>query len=299
MSETPGAKETRGRGDAETRGNGDAETPGHRDAGTRRGSVPDATHDESVLRDPGAVAASPRLRVSASPFPRLRVSASQFLRAEGLAKTYVSGPNPVKVFEDLNLTVDAGEMIAVVGPSGAGKSTLLHLLGGLDHPTRGSVKLAEFDIFKLAEVDLARFRNREIGFIFQFHHLLPEFTAIENAMMPLLIARHSRRDAGRLAGAMLERVGLGDRQDHRPGELSGGEQARVALARSLVTQPRLLLADEPTGDLDSRSSESIHSLLREVHRSQKLTSVIATHNERLASICDRVLHLEDGRLRDG
>jgi lipoprotein-releasing system ATP-binding protein len=188
-------------------------------------------------------------------------------------------------------------MVAIVGPSGAGKSTLLHLLGGLDRPTSGSIKLGEFDIFKLADVDLARFRNREIGFIFQFHHLLPEFTALENAMMPLLIGRWSMRSAGERAVSVLTRVGLSARSTHRPGELSGGEQARVALARALVAGPRLLLADEPTGDLDSRTSESIHNLLKEVHASQKLTSVIVTHNERLAAICDRVLHLEDGRLR--
>ena len=219
-----------------------------------------------------------------------------FLRAEGLTKIYESGRNRVVVFEELSVRVDEGEMIAIVGPSGAGKSTLLHILGGLDRPDRGSVKLGEFDIFKLADVDLARFRNREIGFIFQFHHLLPEFTALENAMMPLLINRSPRRAAKGRAESVLESVGLGTRVLHRPGELSGGEQARVALARALVSRPRVLLADEPTGDLDSKTSEGIHSLLKEIHGSQKLTSLIVTHNERLASICDRVLHLEDGRL---
>ncbi|HJQ67389.1 MAG TPA: ABC transporter ATP-binding protein [Blastocatellia bacterium] len=225
-----------------------------------------------------------------------RERASPLIRAERLTKTYESGRQRVVVFQDLSVEIARGEMIAVVGPSGAGKSTLLHLLGGLDRPTAGSVKLGEFDIFKLSDVDLARFRNNEIGFIFQFHHLLPEFTALENVMMPLLIGRNSHASARGRAQRMLERVGLNDRASHRPGELSGGEQARVALARALVAQPRLLLADEPTGDLDSRTSESIHNLLKEVHESQKLTSVIVTHNERLASICDRVLHLEDGRL---
>ncbi len=220
-----------------------------------------------------------------------------FVRVDGLTKTYESGKNRVVVFRDLRLQIAQGEMIAIVGPSGAGKSTLLHLLGGLDRPTSGTVKVGEFDIFKLGEVDLARFRNGEIGFIFQFHHLLPEFTAVENTMMPLLIGRSSHQAAIARAEAMLESVGLADRTTHRPGELSGGEQARVALARALVGRPRLLLADEPTGDLDSKTSESIHTLLKEVHRSQKLTSVIVTHNERLASICDRVLHLEDGRLQ--
>ncbi len=224
---------------------------------------------------------------------------SSFVRAEGLTKTYESGRSRVVVFDGLSLEIAKGEMVAVIGPSGAGKSTLLHLLGGLDRPTAGTVKVAEIDIFKLGEVDLARFRNGEIGFIFQFHHLLPEFTAIENAMMPLLIGRSSRRAAIERAEAMLKSVGLADRMTHRPGELSGGEQARVALARALVSRPRLLLADEPTGDLDSRTSESIHSLLKEIHRSEKLTSVVVTHNERLASVCDRVLHLEDGQLRNG
>jgi len=222
---------------------------------------------------------------------------SAFVRAQGLTKIYESGRSRVVVFENLSLDIAEGEMVAVIGPSGAGKSTLLHLLGGLDRPTAGTVKVAEFDIFRLGEVDLARFRNEEIGFIFQFHHLLPEFTAIENAMMPLLISRKSRRAATERAGAMLKRVGLADRMAHRPGELSGGEQARVAIARALVVRPRLLLADEPTGDLDSKTSESIHILLKEVHRSHKLTSVIVTHNERLASVCDRVFHLEDGRLK--
>jgi lipoprotein-releasing system ATP-binding protein len=221
------------------------------------------------------------------------------IKAEGLTRIYDSGGSRVVVFEGLRMEVGTGEMVAIVGPSGAGKSTLLHLLGGLDRPTSGVVNVGEFDIAKLSDVDLARFRNREIGFIFQFHHLLPEFSAVENVMMPLLISRSSSRAARERAHFLLEAVGLGTRATHRPGELSGGEQARVALARALVAGPRLLLADEPTGDLDSKTSESIHSLLKEVHRSQRLTSVIVTHNERLAAICDRVLHLEDGQLRNG
>lgn len=229
--------------------------------------------------------------------PMRRDDTAQLVRAERLTKRYEMGRNRVVVFEDLNVEIAQGEMVAVVGPSGAGKSTLLHLLGGLDRPSSGNVKVAEFDIFKLSDVDLARFRNREIGFIFQFHHLLPEFTAVENAMMPLLINRSSHQAAIARALTVLESVGLKDRATHRPGEMSGGEQARVALARALIARPRLLLADEPTGDLDSKTSESIHSLLKEVHSSQKLTSVIVTHNERLAAICDRVLHIEDGRLQ--
>jgi lipoprotein-releasing system ATP-binding protein len=221
---------------------------------------------------------------------------SSFVRAVNLGKTYARGKQPVLVFGDLNFTIAEREVVAIVGPSGSGKSTLLHLLGGLDRPTRGAVKIAEFDIAKLADVDLARFRNREIGFIFQFHHLLPEFTALENVMMPLLISRSPHNPAKQQAEKMLDRVGLAHRVNHRPGELSGGEQARIALARALVGKPRLLLADEPTGDLDSKTGDGINELLREVHRTQLLTSIIVTHNERLAATCDRVLHLEDGRL---
>lgn len=235
---------------------------------------------------------TPALR---SPAPDPRPLAT-FVRAEGLTKIYTSGDTRVTVFEDLSFEIARGEMVAIVGESGAGKSTLLHLLGGLDRPDAGTVKVGEFDIFKPGDVDLARFRNREIGFIFQFHHLLPEFSAVENVTMPLLIGRVSRRDARAQASRALESVGLDKRASHRPGEMSGGEQARVALARALVINPSLLLADEPTGDLDSKTSESIHSLLKEVHRSRELTSVIVTHNHRLASICDRVLRLEDGRL---
>jgi len=222
--------------------------------------------------------------------------AAQLVRAEGLTKTYASAAGRITVFEDLNLEIAEGEMVAIVGPSGAGKSTLLHLLGGLDRPSAGAVRFAEFDIFELGDVDLARFRNREVGFIFQLHHLLPEFTALENVMMPLLIRRTAPREAKAASEAMLSKVGLSHRIGHRPGELSGGEQARVVIARALVGAPRVLMGDEPTGDLDSRMSESIHSLLREVHQSHGLTSIIVTHNERLASICDRVLQLENGRL---
>ena len=224
--------------------------------------------------------------------------AAVFLEANNLGKTYTSGKNSVVVFEGLSLEVRQGEMVAIVGRSGVGKSTLLHLLGGLDRPTTGSVKMAEFDIFKVADVDLARFRNREIGFVFQFHHLLREFNALENVMMPLLINRSSSKEARQTAGGLLAGVGLSSRATHRPGELSGGEQARVAIARALATSPRLLLADEPTGDLDNSTSDDIHSLIRQVHQSRQLTSVIATHNERLAAACDRVLRLESGLLTE-
>ena len=214
----------------------------------------------------------------------------------GLSKTYESGPREVRVFDGLDLEVREGEMVAVVGPSGAGKSTLLHILGGLDRPSSGRVEVAEFDIARMSDVDLARFRNQKIGFIFQFHHLLPEFTALENTMMPLLISGGGRRESRDRALGILTRIGLADRLDHRPGELSGGEAQRVALARALVHRPRVLLADEPTGNLDPRTGESIHGMLQSVHASEALTSIIVTHNERLAALCDRVLHLEDGRL---
>ena len=220
------------------------------------------------------------------------------IRAERLGKVYDTGTNRVTVFEDLNVEIEEGQMVAIVGPSGAGKSTLLHLIGGLDRPSNGTVKMGKFDIFELGEVDLARFRNREVGFIFQFHHLLPEFTALENVMMPLLIGRTPPAVAKARAEAVLESVKLSERATGRPGELSGGEQARVAIARALVTRPRLLLADEPTGVLDSRTSETVLKLLHAVHKSQKLTSIIVTHNERLASICDRIFHLEDGLLQE-
>jgi len=236
--------------------------------------------------------------VYGSPVSAQAVSAvtSPLLIAKGLTKTYLSAAGPITVFEDLDLEIAEGEMVAIVGPSGAGKSTLLHLLGGLDRPSGGTVRFGEFDIFEPGDVDLARFRNREVGFIFQLHHLLPEFTALENVMMPLLIRRSAPRDARAAARSLLSKVGLSDRTGHRPGELSGGEQARVAIARALVGSPRVLLADEPTGDLDARMSESIHLLLKEVHRSHGLTSILVTHNERLASISDRVLRLENGRL---
>lgn len=214
-----------------------------------------------------------------------------------LAKSYQLGKNKVAIFEKLSLEIKRGEMIAIVGPSGAGKSTLLHLLGGLDRPTSGSVIMDGFDICKLSDVDLARVRNRDIGFVFQFHHLLPEFSAIENTMMPLLISGQSQKASRERAVSILTRVGLRERLQHRPGELSGGETARVALARALIQKPKLLLADEPTGNLDSRTGEEIHQLLKLMHSECSLTSVIVTHNERLAAICSRVLHLEDGRLR--
>lgn len=227
----------------------------------------------------------------------IKDSKNVLLSTKALAKTYQLGKNKVAIFENLTLEIKYGEMIAIVGPSGTGKSTLLHLLGGLDKPTQGSVFMDGFDICKLSDVDLAKVRNKDIGFVFQFHHLLPEFSAVENTMMPLLVGGMTQKESFQLASSMLKQVGLGTRLEHRPGELSGGEAARVALARALVTKPKLLLADEPSGNLDSRTGEEIHQLLKQMHSECSLTSVIVTHNERLAAICSRVLHLEDGRLR--
>jgi lipoprotein-releasing system ATP-binding protein len=190
----------------------------------------------------------------------------------------------------------AGEMVAVVGASGVGKSTLLHILGGLDRVDAGTIRIGDTELTALPPADIVGFRNRHVGFVFQFHHLLPEFSALENVEMPMRIARLPIADARARAQELLRRVGLGERLDHRPGTLSGGEQQRVAVARALVMNPSLLLADEPTGDLDEQTAESLHELLKEIHAAIGLTSVIATHNPRLAAACDRVLRLESGRL---
>ena len=219
------------------------------------------------------------------------------LSVSGLNKRYQVGAQAIHVLRDLDLEVAAGEMVAVVGASGVGKSTLLHLLGGLDRADTGSIRIRDSDVGQLSDAELVAFRNRHVGFVFQFHHLLPEFDALENAELPLRIARLPLVDARPRAERLLERVGLGDRLRHRPGMLSGGEQQRVAVARALVMQPTLLLADEPTGDLDEHTAEALHGLLREMHAEYGLTSLIATHNPRLAAACDRTLRLESGRLR--
>jgi lipoprotein-releasing system ATP-binding protein len=221
-----------------------------------------------------------------------------FLDARGIVKSYEVGARSLTVLRDLDLQVAAGEMVAIVGASGVGKSTLLHVLGGLDRADRGSVVIDGVDLSSLPDAEIVAFRNRRVGFVFQFHHLLPEFSALENAEMPMRIARTRLAEARRRAEELLRRVGLGDRLTHRPGMLSGGEQQRVAVARALVMQPSVLLADEPTGDLDEQTAESLHALLRDMHAAYGLTSVIATHNPRLAAGCDRVLRLHDGRLTD-
>ena len=207
-----------------------------------------------------------------------------------------SGSQTIHVLRDLDLDVAEGEMVAVVGSSGVGKSTLLHLLGGLDRPDGGHVRVGGTELHTLGETGLVEFRNQRVGFVFQFHHLLPEFNAQENVEMPMRIARRPVADAREHARALLERMGLGERLNHRPQMLSGGEQQRVAMARALVMRPQLLLADEPTGDLDETTADSLHGLIRQMHTEHRLTSVIATHNPRLAAACDRVLRLERGRL---
>jgi lipoprotein-releasing system ATP-binding protein len=218
------------------------------------------------------------------------------LSARGVQKTYQAAGQRLEVLRDLEIEVRRGEMVAIMGASGVGKSTLLHVLGGLDRANGGEVVVDGFDVTAAAAAALVAFRNRHVGFVFQFHHLLPEFSALENVEMPLRIARARTAEARPVAERLLARVGLGERLTHRPGMLSGGEQQRVAVARALVNQPSLLLADEPTGDLDERTADALHTLLREMHQEFGLTAVMATHNPRLAEQCDRVLRLEHGRL---
>jgi lipoprotein-releasing system ATP-binding protein len=221
-----------------------------------------------------------------------------FIQASGVDKSYVVGTTRLSVLQQLSLSVDKGEMVAIVGASGVGKSTLLHVLGGLDASDGGSIQIGDTDLAAMTADQLTAFRNRHVGFVFQFHHLLPEFTALENAGMPMRIARRPAAERDGRAQALLARVGLTERLEHKPGMMSGGEQQRVAIARALVMDPWLLLADEPTGDLDEHTAETLHDLLREMHRERGLTSIIATHNPRLAAACDRVLRLEDGKLRE-
>lgn len=220
------------------------------------------------------------------------------IEVRGLDKSFSTETGRVDVLIDVHLHVAKGERVAVVGASGAGKTTLMHILGGLDHPSSGEVLFEGKDLFALKGPALDAFRNGTIGFVFQFHQLLPEFSALENVMMPALIARQPNREARERATKLLHEVGLEYRMAHKPGQLSGGEQQRVAIARALIMEPQLLLADEPTGNLDSRTSEEIYRLLNDLHQSRGLSMVIVTHSEALAGSLDRVVHIEDGRLRD-
>lgn len=213
-----------------------------------------------------------------------------------LHKSFPMGEQTLTVLRGIDLTIERGELIAVVGASGAGKSTLLHILGLLDRPSKGTVCFEGQDLFQLSEAAQAEFRNRRIGFVFQFHHLLPEFTALENACMPALIQRREPEEVRQEAIGLLKDVGLGPRLQHKPGELSGGEQQRVAVARALLQKPDLVLADEPTGNLDTHTGDSLFALMRELNKARGTTFVIVTHNDKLSAQADRILHMQDGQI---
>ncbi|PIX24847.1 MAG: lipoprotein-releasing system ATP-binding protein LolD [Deltaproteobacteria bacterium CG_4_8_14_3_um_filter_45_9] len=219
----------------------------------------------------------------------------ELIQVQQLFKTYGNGTKRVEVLRGVDLTFSRGEKTAIVGASGVGKTTLLHILGTLDRPTTGKVLYEGKDIYTLNEKDLALFRNREIGFVFQFHHLLPEFSALENTMMPCLIQGNTKREAVSRAEAILTLVGLKERLSHKPGELSGGEQQRVAVARALVLEPKVLLADEPTGNLDTKTGESVFDLLQELNQIRGVTLIVVTHNLKLAEKLSRQIQLSDGK----
>lgn len=222
-----------------------------------------------------------------------------FLDVDGLVKQYdTGGEEPLTVLNDLDVTVEEGEIVAVVGESGTGKSTLLHLLGALDRPTRGTVRFQGDNLFAKSDEELASFRNRAVGFVFQFHHLLPEFTALENVAMPALVQHRSLEEVRPRAEELLDLLNLADRAAHRPDSLSGGEKQRVAVARSLMNEPALVLMDEPTGNLDARTAEPLHQEIERLSREMKQTFVLATHNPSLATVAGRVLRLEHGQLHD-
>ncbi len=218
------------------------------------------------------------------------------VRVEGMTKEFSQGTRSLRVLDGVDLTLRRGEMVAIIGASGAGKSTLLHCLGTLDLPTDGGIHFGEQDIVQLPPPQLAQFRNESIGFVFQFHHLLPEFTALENVMMPAMIGRVPQREAMARAKEQLAAVGMSPRLTHRPGELSGGEQQRVAIARALVMRPKLLLADEPTGNLDTHTSEEVHALMFRLNKEHGITMLVVTHNLDLAHRFPRVIRMADGRL---
>jgi lipoprotein-releasing system ATP-binding protein len=244
-------------------------------------------------------ARAPELRAEGEAQVRTQPSQAPIIQVSGLEKTYQTARGALRLFHSLDFQVECGEMVAIVGQSGAGKSTLLHILGALDAPSAGRVYCASTDLAQLSPRQAAAFRNREIGYVWQFHYLLPEFTALENVAMPLLARSVKKMEALRTAANWLREVGLENRADHRPGELSGGEQQRVALARALVNNPRLLLADEPTGDLDETTAGRVFDLIERLHESHGLTSILVTHNMDLAARSTRVLRLEAGKLSTG
>jgi lipoprotein-releasing system ATP-binding protein len=219
------------------------------------------------------------------------------LTLENVHKSFTHHGNVIGILKGIDLVVNRGDSLAIMGASGVGKSTLLHIMGSLDPPTDGAVRFKDYNVYEMDGPALSRFRNREIGFVFQFHHLLPEFNALENAMMPALIARHPTKRAIEMARGVLEKVGLGNRLKHRAGELSGGEQQRVAIARALVMRPQLLLADEPTGNLDWSTGKEVADLLLRLNREEGVAMVLATHNERLAAKMSRRMEIADGRIR--
>jgi len=221
----------------------------------------------------------------------------KILNAKNIHKAYPLPKGELPVLKGIDLEIGTGEIVAVIGPSGVGKSTLLHVLGALDRPSAGQVHLDDEDVFAMSDDELADFRNRRIGFVFQFHHLLPEFSALENVAMPALIARTSKVDAFKRARQLLEDVGLSQRMQHKPREMSGGEQQRVAFARALTNEPALVLADEPSGNLDLKSSQALHQLMWNLVRDKQQTFVIVTHNRELAGEADRIIELFDGRIR--
>jgi lipoprotein-releasing system ATP-binding protein len=225
-------------------------------------------------------------------------SQAAILEVEGLSKTFRSGAGEITLFDNLSFRVQPGEMLALVGASGAGKSTLLHILGALERPNRGTVRFSGRNVASLTDEAAAEFRNREIGYAWQFHYLLPEFTALENAAMPLLVRGMRRIQAEEQALQWLREVALEARAHHRAGKLSGGEQQRVALARALITKPKILLADEPTGDLDNRTADAVFELIAQLHGEHMLTSLIATHNLEFARRCHRVLRLHQGQIEE-
>ena len=218
------------------------------------------------------------------------------LSASGVHKSFSQGPEVLQVLEGVNLTVAAGERVAIVGASGSGKTTLLQILGGLDAPTSGTVAVAGRDIHQLSEQERGALRNQALGFVYQFHHLLPEFSALENVAMPLLVRRSPVREARAAARALLERVGLGARLEHRPHQLSGGERQRAAVARALVTQPRIVLADEPTGNLDGTNAESVFALMLELNRERATSLIVVTHDLKLAARMEHIYELQRGTL---